>query len=66
MASEHVSDYPIGTIIPVRYRRPYLARLVRRECHGEEWRIETERGGYVFSVGYRDMLAHRDDTKGLD
>jgi hypothetical protein len=59
MGNPHISEHPIGTTLPVKYRQPYIAHLVRRDAHGEEWRIETERGGYVFSTGYRDMSEHR-------
>lgn len=62
MNNPHLSDHLIGTTFPVVYSRTrYIARLVRREFHGEEWRIETDRGGYLFSVGYRDMSEHRTD-----
>jgi hypothetical protein len=59
-SNPHISDHAIGTTFQVKYNRHcYTARLARREFHGEEWRIETDRGGYVFSTGYRDMTEHR-------
>lgn len=61
-ASEHKSEHPVGTIFPVQYnKKDYIARLARKELHGEEWRIETVTGSYLMSVGYKDMTEHRTD-----
>jgi len=59
-ANPHKSTFEIGIEIPLeRKGKPQMAKLVRKEHHGEEWRIHNERGQYVYSEGFRYVTEHR-------
>lgn len=56
----HKSTFEVGTEIQLeRKGKPQMARLVRKEHHGEEWRIHNEKDQYVYSEGFRYVTEHR-------
>ena len=54
-ANQFVSGFPVGTVIKIAM--PHVksaadAQLFAIASNGEEWRVRTKTGGYLFSVGW--------------